>query len=1041
MTAVASAEVIITPEFRQFASELQRGINSAMGNAERIVARASVSISDTMAGAGTEAATGLESAFGRAVSGIGSAVLDLARTVGSTLLDMARSVARAVGDTIRTAANIGIGALGALTGFVVSSGIAFNDLSQQVTGALTAVLGTRDAANDLIAEVIELNRTAAFSREAFLDATRQLVGFGVQADMVVDVLDAIQQATVAIGGGEDEFRRITEALARVESEGQLTHGTLGILRRMGLDVIRIIAEATGTSIESVQALMDEGQIGLEEITDALNTRFAGAVDDYANTWQGAQGIIIANLRNIGSELVEAFIGIEEGGALIEGVNRLSESIVTFGEGPIQNLIPLTEALADKFVEFSDAVASLIETLPEDLFQNVLGIFEEFGPIIAAVGAGLITMFAGSLPFIGQFFAGLNPIVIAIGALIAATPELREAFVDMLVTIFEAFQPIIPVFATLAEGVLGALIPAIQALLEGFGRLAESLVPVITQASILLVDIFESIGVPLVELFVEVLLALAQVLNDLFLAFSPVIQAIIDFTSEIIQGLTPLLPPLTQILHDFAITIGNTLGRAIEIVLPLLATLVTALAENLLPHLPDIVAAFLILIDTALEPLLDFIELILPQLIDLAVAFLPLIGLSIELWAAILPLLDPLVELGNFALPLLNESLEAIIPAIEMAIEWLTNFIESVVETVSGVLNNWEEFEEGTVETFTAVTETITEIWNAAKDTLEELWTGLVAVSEMHWENIKEALTQSSLEAQKNVIDNIFQLFEDFGRLLLNIWEVAVNWFNLIRDGIIIRWEMTVARVREDGERLLNWFRELPGRIRDNLAMAGRILVGRGRALIEGFFTGVRVRWGMMRTWILGFPERIRNAIPNPRIILIRVGREIMDGLWTGLRVVWGNIQRWFREITDQIPVWKGPESEDRMLLRRSGQLIMGGFEEGLRDEFTSVMHTLQEMTEAVRDKVPAGLGLGMSGILPGSEIFDLPTVFGRPPSISRNIDEASTSSFDDARSVDNFIGTAVIDLGEGIERVFTMKFQRENRNLKQRVRAGSGTAR
>lgn len=643
---------------------------------------------------------GLVDAASAAASGI--------RTVLSGALDGLAAAAQAVGSTISTALQAGAVAATALGTATVGAGLAFNSLSQQVTGALTAVLGTRDAATQLIGEVIELNQTAAFSRQAFLDATRQLVGFGVEADQVTEALDAIQQATVAIGGGEEEFERITEALARVESEGELTAGTLGILRRLGLNVIDVIADATGESVESVQALMDEGQIGLQDITDALNTRFSGAVEGYANTWEGARGIVLAAIRNIGSALVEAFISLDEGGAAVQGLNQISEGLSHIQSVVLPAILPQVEQLAGLFLTAATAVGDFLGSIPEDAFASLGSALEGLGPLIGAIGAGLATAFAGSLPVIGQFVAGLNPIVVAIATLVAATPELRSVFVDVFGTIVDAVSPLLPILAEVGRTLLGAIVPVFATLAGVLGELVASLAPVI---------------------------------------------------SSILTGLMPLLTPLSALLVQVADVLGDVLVSVVDAAGPVLAELVGSLAQILAAVLPLV---------TALLPLLPILGDLAGLFVALLAPITPLQEIFGDLLNVIIPPLAAVIEvLATVISTVLGGALEGISGLFERLGSFLAGNSDVVTERVLPAFTTLTDFlGETVVPVLRAVAEVFGErilpVLQTVAAFITEQWLPLlVEVGQA----IQEGLTDRLQAAWEFIQENFLPVLQDLAAVL------------------------------------------------------------------------------------------------------------------------------------------------------------------------------------------------------------------------------------------------------------------------------------
>lgn len=338
---------------------------------------------------------------------------------------------------------VGTGAVAALGAAALASGGAFNILSQSVTQGLTAVLQSRDAAQDLISEVIELNQTAAFSRQSFLQATQQLVGYGVAAEQVTSTLDAMQQAAVATGGGEEAFLRLTGILSEVQSVGQATGDTVARLGDMGINLPQLIAEVTGQSVASVREAIAAGQIGLEEITHALSTRYAGAVAGYAQLWDGAVGNVMAGLRNIGSTLLEPLIRLDSGGYGVDVLNALARVLqaVNRQAGPLAEVID--RALAPGVERLTGGLDSLADRIDGVDLDRVIAAASEGAPVFAAMAAALSTMGSAALlsaiPGLGGLAGALSPLVAAIGAAVVATPELREQLVDLV----DAVQPLVP----------------------------------------------------------------------------------------------------------------------------------------------------------------------------------------------------------------------------------------------------------------------------------------------------------------------------------------------------------------------------------------------------------------------------------------------------------------------------------------------------------------------------------------------------------------------------------------------------------------------
>lgn len=379
---------------------------------------------------------------------------------------------------------VGTGALAALGTAAITAGGAFNILSQGVNQGLTAVLQSRDAARELVDEVIELNQTAPFSRQVFLQATQQLVGYGVAAEQVTRTLDAMQQAVVAVGGGEEEFLRLTNILAEVESQGRATGDTVARLGDMGINLSALIAEVTGESVSAVREAIAAGQVGLEEITQALSTRYAGAVAGYAQLWAGAMGSVMAGLRNIGSALLEPLIDLERGGYGVDVLNALAGVLRALNRqaGPLADV--LDRRLAPGVERLTAGLDRLAERIDGADLDALISTAQEGAPAFAAMAAALSTMGSAALlsaiPGLGGLAGVLNPAVAALAAAAAASPELRAELVELVTAVQPLAATLIEVtallatFATTGVGVLvDAAAPAVDiltALVDAFDRL-------------------------------------------------------------------------------------------------------------------------------------------------------------------------------------------------------------------------------------------------------------------------------------------------------------------------------------------------------------------------------------------------------------------------------------------------------------------------------------------------------------------------------------------------------------------------------------------
>lgn len=124
------------------------------------------------------------------------------------------------------------------------------------------------------------------------------------------------------------------------------------------------------------------------------------------------------------------------------------------------------------------------------------------------------------------------------------------------------------------------------------------------------------------------------------------------------------------------------------------------------------------------------------------------------------------------------------------------------------------------------------------------------------------------------------------------------------------------------------------------------LSGAGGALLKFAATaGIAVQQAV--DWFNGIAAKIQAAFAGAGNWLVGAGKAIIDGFLSGLKSAWGAVTGFISGIGPWIAAHKGPISVDRQLLVPAGLAIMAGLDAGIRAGFSDVARTITGITMSV----------------------------------------------------------------------------------------------
>lgn len=415
----------------------------------------------------------------------------------------------------------GAAAMGAA---VFKIGADYNRLQQSSRAALTTLLGSAEAANAQMDKLDEFARNSPFAKQVFITAQQQLLGFGVQAEKVLPILDAVQNAVAAVGGSNEQVSQVTYALSQMQGQGKLTGETLNQLGQYGIDAAGILGAALGKTGAEIRELASKpGGIPVDQVWDplvaGLMERFGGATANIKLQMDGALDRIKGAIRDIGSVIATPFIDPKGGGRAVEWANKVADALRALET----KAKPLVALLVERFTPALDAVTpaldqvrGLINSWDLSKVNGQLDTLTGYTPLVAAGSASLYAYGTQNIPILSKLGLSINPVVAGVAALIATSPELRAAGGAFL----GALQPLLPIAGSLAKALADTamvagreLAPAVRDLLMAAADLA---VRIGTDLSPALLDVVRA-GAPVAEMLADVVSWISEIPTPVLVA--------------------------------------------------------------------------------------------------------------------------------------------------------------------------------------------------------------------------------------------------------------------------------------------------------------------------------------------------------------------------------------------------------------------------------------------------------------------------------------------------------------------------------------------
>lgn len=221
---------------------------------------------------------------------------------------------------------LGSAALSAAEGFI-SSGIEYNAQIEKYTTGFTNMLGSAEAAQQVMSQIQEDAAKTPFDVASLTQANQYLISAGENASYARNTIMALGDA-VSATGGNDELNRMSQNLQQIANTGKATAADIKQFAYAGIDVYGILADYTGKSTAEVQKMT----ISYDLLTQALQAaseeggRYYNSMDTQSQTMNGR----VSTLKDNVSQLAGLMTGDLSSGIGV-AIGKLNDMVVAAQE--------------------------------------------------------------------------------------------------------------------------------------------------------------------------------------------------------------------------------------------------------------------------------------------------------------------------------------------------------------------------------------------------------------------------------------------------------------------------------------------------------------------------------------------------------------------------------------------------------------------------------------------------------------------------------------------------------------------------------------
>ncbi|QNQ90715.1 hypothetical protein GP475_08750 [Corynebacterium poyangense] len=713
--------------------------------------------------------------------------------------------------------------------------------------------------------------------------------------MIPQMMGTIAVATVGLAGMAPTFAAAATAtwgfvaalgsLAGAMAPGFFTGAA------MAIGVLKSAFKGMGEALKAESAEDFSNAISkMPPAAQEAATAMRGLKESFSGLGEEVQQSFWANLSNIGDlkNLVEpvrsaitglamdmgnaaagvvAFVsngqGLKMTTSLLENSSRAAGNLVQAIAGSVPGIVALGAAGAPILERMTGHISSMAEA-----WSNKLVAGFESGELEASLNASIakVQEFWGVMQQLGGITSGVWSAMSTAGAPFLGTLGQVIEHTNQWVNSAQGMQTLVSFFEAMS-GAVGAVLPIVGQLA---GIIGQTLAPAIA-------DFIQAIG-PGLSTFVDALGSglqqIAPVMGPLGAAFGAILSAV-----------SPLLPAIGQI----AGVIGGALASAMQAVAPYLETFANALS-SMAPVVAAAAGAFALFrpvvgivqgVGTALGLLTSPVGLVVAGIGLLMAAFTQIpgamdgiMGAFMGVVQAIQPLFPVLQQVASQIMAALMPAITALVPVVIQIIQVIAQIVAAAMPIITVILQLAATIISALMPVITALMPAISalvaiigSIVMALAPVLQVVanvaaaFLSLVAVILGFVGSVLAAIVSFVASVIAGFVNMVASVIAAITGFVSGVSNAISGMVNSVINFFTGMWNRAVAIFSAGVSQAVSWVGRLPGMAMSALGNLGGLLVASGRALIQGFISGITSMIGAVISAVGRVVQAARNLFP------------------------------------------------------------------------------------------------------------------------------------------------------------------------------------